>query len=275
MGTELERRRVDTRLPLWSARGLLTAPGVVAEIHADYVRAGAEILTANTFRTHARSLAPAGWADRAAELTAQAVGLAGAAATTSPGDCWVAGSIAPLEDCFSPALTPPDAELAAEHGAMALALAGADVDLILVETMPTIREAIVATSAAAATGRAVMTGFACNATGVLLSGEDLAEAGHRALAAGATGVMVNCMPAEGLWRALARLRELGAPLGAYGNVGHAPTETGWTRVEPLSPDEYVEYARAWQDAGATLLGSCCGTTPAHTRALALFLQDLN
>jgi homocysteine S-methyltransferase len=75
-GTELERRGVATRLPLWSAAALDTHPEVVAAIHADYVAAGADVLTANTFRTQRRSLAHAGWEGRARELTRRAVSLA-------------------------------------------------------------------------------------------------------------------------------------------------------------------------------------------------------
>src|SRR6266851_5645740 len=92
-GTELNRRGVDTELPLWSARALLDAPAALSQIHADYVRAGAEVLTADTFRTHRRSLARGGhaYAERAAELTRLAVGLARAAADQAERECFVAG----------------------------------------------------------------------------------------------------------------------------------------------------------------------------------------
>src|SRR5688572_1998339 len=82
-GTELNRRGTNTDLPLWSARALLEAPDVLRKIHLDYVRAGAELITANTFRTHRRSLARAGLGDQALPLTLQAVGLAREAAMTA------------------------------------------------------------------------------------------------------------------------------------------------------------------------------------------------
>src|SRR5262245_41106780 len=96
-GTELNRRGVDTSLPLWSAAALLRAPEVVRQIHADYVASGAQAITANTFRTHERNLRASGLADArrlASELTAQAVALARSAAGAL---AWVAGSQAPLE----------------------------------------------------------------------------------------------------------------------------------------------------------------------------------
>src|SRR5262245_23627856 len=147
-GTELNRRGVNTDLPLWSAGALLAAPEVLGQVHADYARAGAEIITANTFRAHRRSLARGGqgYADRAAELVRVAVDLARASAQAVPGrEVFVAGSQAPLVDCYSPELVPPQPECEREHAEMAQHLAAAGADLILVETMNTIREAVAAT----------------------------------------------------------------------------------------------------------------------------------
>src|SRR5512137_2763907 len=75
-GTELQRRGVDTRLPLWSARALIEALDVLRMIHADYLQAGADIITTNTFRTHRRTLERAGYGARTRELTQLAVQLA-------------------------------------------------------------------------------------------------------------------------------------------------------------------------------------------------------
>ncbi len=87
-GTELTRRGVDTGLPLWSANALLTEEGTRAlqQIHADYLAAGAEVITANTFRTHVRRLAPSGNGGRALELTRRAVEIARAAIAEAPGE---------------------------------------------------------------------------------------------------------------------------------------------------------------------------------------------
>src|SRR5512143_4340154 len=103
-GTELDRRGVDTGLPLWSANALLSEGGqsILKEIHADYLRAGAEILTANTFRTHRRALRPSGNGGRALELTRRAVDIARGAIAGAGGSapCFIAGSISTLEDCY-------------------------------------------------------------------------------------------------------------------------------------------------------------------------------
>ncbi len=272
MGTELDRRGIGTELPLWSARALLSAPEVVGEIHRDYASAGAEVLTTNTFRTHRRSLAKAGRADRAKALTVLAVRLAREAANESHHRCWVAGSIAPLEDCYSPELTPPRAEMAIEHEEMARNLVNAGVDLLLVETMPSIREAAAATVAAVATGLPVLTGFTCDSETRLLSGESIASAAIAVESLAPDGLMINCTPAASLSGSLEHLAAATAlPLGAYGNVGHAESTSGWAATEVITPADYVALARRWVAMGARLVGGCCGTNPDHTRALATAL----
>ena len=268
LGTELTRRGCDTRLPLWSARALMDAPEVVRRIHADYAEAGAEVLTANTFRTNTRALARAGLPDQVAALTRVAVGLARAGAA---GRARVAGSIAPVEDCYSPDLVPDDASLAREHGELANALAGAGCDLILVETMNTVREAAIAAAAAARTGLPLWVSFTLGGDDRLLSGETLAEAVRAIRPLGPEALLVNCIPVAQVSSALRALRAAVGDdvirIGAYANVGHVDNEVGWTLTDAVSPAAYAAAAREWLALGATLIGGCCGTTPAHIEAL--------
>ncbi len=265
-GTELNRRGVDTALPLWSAAALLTAPEVLERIHVDYLDAGAEMVTANTFRTHARNLAAGGLADQALELTRRAVEIARRAAGQRG---WVAGSQAPLEDCYRPDLTPEESALGEEHAGMAKNLAEAGVDVILVETMPTIREAVAATRAAVATGTPTMVSFICDRNALLLSGESLVTAAKAVLEFGPAAVLVNCGPARWLADAVRVLREHcgGTPVGAYANIGEADPQQGWRNTSAADPSRYALYARDWIHAGARLIGGCCGTTPAHIDAI--------
>src|SRR5262245_3106046 len=148
-GTEILRRGVPTPLPLWSAQALLESPDVVRAIHRDHAAAGSDVLTANTFRTDRRTLAKAGLRERTRELVHLAVRLAReGAAEGAPGRMLlVAGSVAPLEDCYRPDLVPPDSSLRAEHGARVGDLVSAGVDFALIETMNTVREACAALGA--------------------------------------------------------------------------------------------------------------------------------
>ena len=135
MGTELERRGYRTTLPLWSAPANQEAPGMVRQIHEDYIRAGSDILTANTFRTTEYTLAKAGKGEFAEELTQNAVNLAIEAAAGVHRDVLVAGSLAPMEDCYSPELVPESEVIRNAYMKQVSTLARAGVDLVLVETM--------------------------------------------------------------------------------------------------------------------------------------------
>jgi len=269
MGTELQRRDADTRLPLWSAAPLVRDPELVWTIHSDEVFAGAEILTANTFRTHARSLAKASLAERSGELTALAVQLAHQAAAAPGRDIFVAGSLSPLEDCYRPDLVPDDAALAREHGAQANFLAQAGVDLILAETHNTIREAVAALRAARATGVPVFVSLVTDGSGRLLSGESIADAAHALLPLQPDAIGINCVPAARLSADLAVLASAapGVPLVAYGNLGLPDNSRGWAFTQELSPEDYAGHAHTWLAQGARVVGGCCGTTPAFTRTL--------
>jgi S-methylmethionine-dependent homocysteine/selenocysteine methylase len=269
MGTELQRREANTALPLWSARALIEDPELVWTIHCDEVAAGADILTANTFRTHARTLAKAALEARAAELTARAVQLAHQAAAAPGREVFVAGSLSPLEDCYRPDLVPGAADLEREHGAQARFLAGTGVDLILAETHNTIREAVAAARAAKATGLPFVVSLVTDGEGKLLSGEPIADAAAALEPLGPDALGINCVPATRLASDLGILAGAldGTYLSAYGNLGLPADGPGWSFTEELEPADYAEEARHWLELGARIVGGCCGTTPAHTRAL--------
>jgi S-methylmethionine-dependent homocysteine/selenocysteine methylase len=261
VGTQLEARGLPLPAPAWSARAVAERPELLSDIHRDYAAAGAQVHTAATFRTTARALRGTPWAGRWEELAARAVELCRAAA----GGGRVAGSLAPLEDCFSPQLTPDDAALRREHAALAGVLARAGCDLLLVETMPTLRELRAATRAAVATGLPVWAAVTLGPDGAFFDDAGLREARRAAADEGARAFLVNCSPARLIRAALEGPLAGGGPdglrLGAFANAIF-PGEA------PLSPPGYVAEARHWRAAGADILGSCCGTGPAHVAALA-------
>ncbi|MCB9794998.1 MAG: homocysteine S-methyltransferase family protein [Alphaproteobacteria bacterium] len=256
VGTELAARGVPTPSPLWSAWALLHAPEAVSAIHRDYARAGATVHTANTFRTRRRS-APERW--RA--LTTLAVQLAREAV---PAGQRVAGSLAPLEDCYEPWKSPEDPR--PEHREMARALAEAGCDLLLCETFPHVGEGLIAVEEAAATGLPVWASFTAGHAADLLTPAELGEAAREAVQRGAEAVLVNCVPASRSLAYLERLVDLGVPFGAYANAGQPEEGMGWAPL-PDAPERYLRHAERWRAAGASLIGGCCGTGPAHIAAL--------
>lgn len=270
-GTELTRRGVDTGLPLWSANALLTADDthVLQQIHADYLAAGAEVITANTFRTHVRALTSSGNGHRALELARRAVETARAAIDEATGDTsrFVAGSISTLEDCYSPGLVPPDDECRTEHSERVHHLIESGVDLLLLETFNTIREAVIAAKLATITGTPVIVSFVCNPDGRILSGEALTEAADELLPLGVVAMGINCGPTPSLSAPLAELRTACGPdfpLIAYGNIGYPDDEIGWVNTDAEDPVTYCRHAAGWP---AKIIGGCCGTTPAHIEQL--------
>jgi S-methylmethionine-dependent homocysteine/selenocysteine methylase len=264
-GTELERRGVRATLPLWSSWGLIEAPDVVRTIHADYLRAGVDLLTAATFRTHARSLAEAGLEARAEALCALAVRLAREAAQQVRPRALVLGSAAPLEDCYHPERVPDAGSLAREHAQHARHLVRAGVDAILVETINTLREGVAAVRAGREAGADVLVSFVCGSAARLLSGEPLAEAIDAVSAFAPLLVGVNCLEpsaAEACVPVLVRAR---TPFLVYTNAA-APRDS--------DPEAFAAHAQRWLEAGAACVGGCCGTGPTHLRALVARLAPM-
>ncbi|MEM9193746.1 MAG: homocysteine S-methyltransferase family protein [Myxococcota bacterium] len=256
LGTELYRRGVRTELPLWSAGAIADAPEAISAVHADYAAAGATIHTTNTFRTQERTVGSrwVEWTKRAVKLCRDAV----------PRTHRVAGSIAPLEDCYRPDLSPPDA--LKEHRAMAEILAKEGCDLLLCETFPHPGEALAAVRAAIETGTETWLSLTAGPEGDLLSPNEVYETALRAADLGASTVLINCTALGSTGPFVEALARTGLPFGAYANAGHPDEEIGWNSATP-NVDAYAAEARRWIEAGASVIGGCCGTSPVHTAAL--------
>lgn len=279
MGTDLDRRGLTTRLPLWSALGVLERPDLVRDIHVDNLRAGADVVTTCTFRTTGRTFGKAGLDPaRAAECDRLAVALAREAIRLAERpDALVAGSIAPLEDCYSPWLTPDDATALAEHRRQAANLADAGVDFLMVETMPTVREATAALRAATETGLPATIGFVCGSdeggTVRLLDGTPLLTALAAVEPLGPTALLVNCAPARVIEAAIGWLANAtDLPIGGYANAGVVEDERGWEPDPTLTGEGYAEDVARWIDRGAAIVGGCCGTHAGHTAGVRRLLD---
>ncbi len=265
LGTELSARGVSTQLPLWSAAAIDSAPDVIAAIHRDYVDAGAVVHTSNTFRTKRRTVG-----DDWLRMTRDAVRIT---QQNVPQSHRVAGSISPLEDCYRPDLSPRQASRP-EHREMAEVLAASGCDLLLCETFPNIEEAIIAVEESVRTGIETWLGLTAGPDANLLSPEEMAEGARQAVKSGAAAVLVNCTPAKATLRFVRALASanLGVPIGAYANAGSIDDQMGWQSTSEIASRErgailYRDLARQWAEAGATLIGGCCGTTPNHIAAL--------
>ena len=270
IGTELDRAGVDVGMPLWSANAILEAPEILKQVHIAYLEAGAQAIITNTFRTHERSLAKAGMGERAEELTHKAVEIAQTARDEVNTDAQVFGSVAPLEDCYSPELVPNPEMCQQEHGQMIQYLLEAGVDLVLIETMCSASEIVTATTEAKMRTKKWAVSFCLKQTkiGQLLDGTPLSDIVPNLNFASFIGI--NCFPADKLTPQIKYLRKhllTNMPIAAYGNVGYADDEGGWVNTDAVDPERFTAYAMDWVNAGANIIGGCCGTTPDTIRAI--------
>jgi S-methylmethionine-dependent homocysteine/selenocysteine methylase len=276
MGTELERRGIDTRQSIWSARALIDAPELVERIHREYIDAGADIITVNSFRTGRRAVVRCGMdVQDARRLTMESVGRAHEARRDSGRrSVLVAGSDAPVEDSYRPGDVPSQGELDAEHEEHISWLVEAGCDLVLIETMNTLREATSAAGAACRVGAPWMISLVTDQTGgKVLSGESLHDAARIVGSYQPLAVLVNCASPRALDASMRILADVRATegmaweFGGYPNGGEPDPILGYHAVEPVGIEDFVAAAATALERGARVIGSCCGTTPAHTAAL--------
>jgi S-methylmethionine-dependent homocysteine/selenocysteine methylase len=278
LGTELSRRGVPTPLPLWSAQALFEAPDVVGAIHEEYVRAGADIITANTFRATPRSLAKVGRAAEAEQILKTAVTLAREAVERTRGgrEVLIAGAMAPLEDCYHPDLAPEQAAAEREHAEQAVRLARLGVDLLLIETMNSSAEAKAALRGAKPAGIPVLVSFICRNAREVWNGEALADAVRAVEALKPDAILVNCVGPDVAAECLEEMaRATRLPIGCYPNAGEPDMAQGSWRFDPSwTPQRFAEAATGWVARGAQIIGGCCGTGPDHIRALRTALPSV-
>jgi len=276
MGTELKARGAsvpDYRSSIWSAMALLHDADTVKQVHLDYIRAGADVITANNYAVVPNLLAREGLVDRLEELTQRACRIAiDAREQGGRRSVRIAGSLPPLDTTYRPDLVPPEAIAFETYRRISLELVQ-HVDLAIAETLTTIREAVAAARAAAECGLELWVSWNLRLDApVLRGGESLVDAVRALDAWPIAGFMVNCVPTGLVPAALTQLRNAtDKPLGAYANACERAADQeslDACTVAPLSPRQYAVATERWVAAGATWLGGCCDTDPAFIAALA-------
>ena len=280
MGRELRFRGVDVMTSIWSARALIDAPQVVREVHSDFITAGADIITINSYGIIKSNLAWAGIEDRFKELNLLACKLAKEARDASGRTVLIAGSLPPLAGSYRPDRVGKIEEIEPLYREQAELLAP-HVDLLLCETMSSIDEGRAAAEAATQTGKSVWVCWTLHEdrSGRLRSKEDIDEAAKALSDLPVSGVLANCCAPESITNAIPQLAQTGLKyFGGYANT-FQPIPEDWTLEgkkktdgslglrEDLDPESYAAHASDWLNAGATVVGGCCGTRPAHIAKL--------
>jgi homocysteine S-methyltransferase len=277
-GTELDRRGVPMNDVAWSGAAAMAHADTLRQVHADYIRAGADIVITNTFATMRYLLEAAGLGDQVRAINEAAVTAARAARDDAAGgrEVWIAGSISSTVLELAPDERPSLETATASFREQAEILAEGGVDLIILEMMRDVDYTGAAIDAAAATGLPVWVGFSCvtSAAGEIVMVPGIVdELPFRdvvgpAMRHGGSLVAVMHTELKDATPALAIARETwSGPLGAYPHSGRF-VMPHWRFERIVSPEAYLEAAQAWVAMGVQVIGGCCGIGPDHIRLLA-------
>ncbi len=289
VSTELQRRGVPVDEISWFGSANLDYMDAVQALHEDYIRAGADVIIANTHSTNRAGLEPAGLGDRVEEINRRAVDAAiRARKVAADRPVAIAGSISSFIPAAMGSHDTTDLRSLTTFREQANLLADAGVDLIALEMMDSTSYGLAAVEAAVGTGLPVWLGmspvrFPSGRLGTYTADkpcimpaenpdapdafrqlvEEYAQANQRLTAITLMHVDLGVVD-DAMHIIRQYFRDL--PLGVYAEVGHYEAPN-WVFGD-VSPDDYLKHARAWVDAGVQLIGSCCGTGPEHTRTLA-------
>lgn len=295
-GRELLKRGVPILTEIWSATALFLAPDIVRQVHADFIDAGADIITTNTYGIARERMAREGIESRYAELNQLAGEIATQARDAAGRSVAIAGSLPPFSGSYRPDKVGSIERLVPLYREQAGLLAPY-VDLFICETMSSAAEALAAATAAVAFGKPVWVAWTLHEdhSGRLRSGETVTQAAAAIAHLPIEGFLANCCAPESITAAMPELAAVGRgkKVGGYANT-FLPVSTDWgsyrkgmldpadwknyaaaalpTR-DDLDPGTYAAHARRWHAQGAHILGGCCGTGPAHIAKLRSILDQ--
>jgi methionine synthase I (cobalamin-dependent) len=274
-GAELQRRGVPVHPVCWNAAAALEHPRELVDVHVDFIRAGAEIVTTNTFATNRYVLAAAGLADRFTQINSAAVAAARRARAVTGAAVAIAGSMSCLPPAYDTRLYPDTQSARDSYVELAETLAALGVDLLVLEMMQDTEHAALALAAAQSTGLPVWLGVSCRLTegtddlvGFDFPDRRFAEVLERLLPFAPDVVQIMHTPVGAVPAALACLRQQWS-----GCIGVAPELGSFdpvtrTRSAAFGPETFAELADGWIADGVNVVGGCCGAGPAHILALA-------
>ncbi len=292
MSRELQRLGAELKQPEWSALALINAPDIVRQVHAEFIEAGADVVTTNSYALVPFHIGEERFRKDGASLIALSGRLAREAADASGRKVTVAGSLPPIFGSYEPQNF--DASRVQDYLGVLVENLDPFVDVWLGETLSLIAEGEAVRQAVAKTGKPFWISFTLDddtaqvngAEPKLRSGENVRAAAEWAAGSGATALLFNCSKPEVMKAAVetaaTTFKEKNASLeiGVYANAfegeqGETAANEGLhsTRAD-LTDDIYSRFACTWADAGATMIGGCCGIGAAHIHKVAGALRAL-
>lgn len=275
IGQELINRTPEPPSALWSTAAMIRHPETLAAIHRDYFNAGAIIATTNTYAIHRDRLKAHDAEASFRALHEQALSIA-CAARDAHGRGYVAGSMGPLVASYRPDLCPP-ADQAADYYAEIAQIHAPHVDVLLLETMASVDQALGAVMGASVPNKPIWLAITLDDhDGTRLrSGEPISELIDAMADQPVRALLANCSFPEAVTTAMPHLPD-SRPKGGYANgfteiseefavIGGTVDDLAPRR--DLDPNQYADHALRWADDGATILGGCCEIGPDHIARL--------
>lgn len=262
IGSRLQKMGVDTSSPLWSSLANLTAPDLVAQLHKDYLEAGADIITTNTFRTNPSAIKRFQYSSRVI-LTRAGVKLALDAAVGR--SVFVAGSNAPAEDCYQRLRVLSCKELESNHHQHIDLLIDSGVNFVLNETQSHFDEIKIICRHCAQNDIPFIVSLYSTDSRTILSGETLSDVVKYINSFVPLAIGINCINMKSYNLVKASL-PLYFPSGFYLNLGLGKISDSQI-IHSVSPKKYSDFVKQNICKGTAFVGSCCGSSPAHTKML--------
>ncbi len=271
MGTLLLARGIEPKALMEQN---LTHPDLIRQIHLDYIRAGAQLIETNTFLANRLRLAEYGLDSELEAINRAAVRIAREAVRISGEEVFIAGSVGPLGALVKPYGNLTLDDLSAAYVEQIAILVDEGVDVIIIETHPSLLEALEAVRAAKTVSPTtpIIAQMTFLEDGKSKFGDDLRRSLEALAAADADVVGVNCSGPQMTYDIIyGFLTTTDLPVSIMPNAG-LPQFIGGRTIYLSSPEYLREYARRFVEAGANILGGCCGTTPEHIRAMSAVVR---
>ena len=248
-------------------------PEIVERIHREYVLAGAEIIQTNTFSGNRLRLAQFHLEDRVREVNKAGVEIARRAAGEN---VYVAGSVGPTGKLLEPIGKVSLAEARKVFEEQISVLLEAGVDLLMLETFVSLTELDAAIDAAKSlTSLPIIAQKTFPEDGAILSGTFPIEVAEHLLSKGVDVVGANCtVGPQRIFSIIRSMYKDGVVMAAQPAAG-IPTLLDGRSIYHTTPDYLAQYARELLEAGVTIIGACCGSTPAHIRAMKAVMDDFS
>jgi len=283
MGRELQSMGAPFRQPEWSAQALIESPQFVSQVHNNFAESGAQIITTNTYALVPFHIGETCYIEQGEQLIQLAAKLARECVNAHPGTL-VAGCIPPVLGSYRPDLFAIDK--ARPLIEKMIFNQQKFVDIWLAETISSISEATLIKQLTERTAKPTWIAFTINDEitndATLRSGELVYDAVSQIAGHHVSAILFNCSRSEVMETALINakkaLHDKGLTtqilLGVYANnfppIGDLHQANNGVNMirEDMPPTKYAQFAMKWINAGASIIGGCCGISPAHIKALA-------